>query len=553
MTERLKGLLAGSWTPWAIVLLSLLLSLPALGGGWSADDFVHRMLLNGTHDFGPRHPLLDLFTFLEPGAWNEALAVRGLLPWSSDPATRISFFRPLSAATHWLDAALWPERAPLQHAHSLLWWGLALLGVRWVTWDTGPPWVAALALLLFGLDDAHAVPIAWLANRNVLICMALSMLALGLHQRKKPGWALLPMLLALCASEAAIGAAAYIVAWELTREDARSKAVQRLVPLVLLIGLWRLLYSQAGYGAMGSALYIDPVRSPMAFAAASLERGPILVLGQWLGLPIEIWMLVDSWVRWTLAGAGWALCIGLLWALWPLLKQSRQARFWALGSLGATLPLCAAFPMDRLLLFPGVGAAALLALWVQQGGRGARLMLGLTLLGALLFPLKVWGTNPLMRAATQAPLPPTQDPEQPLVFVNGSVFGTFYQLLAPLAQGEPAPETVATLAPVWTSLVVHRPQQQVLEIHADGGWFELPVEQIALDPSQLPQGPFQGPGFQADVLDWTQDNRPLRVRFTFTDITAPRFLVWQDGAIQDWSLPAVGQTAHLAARTPLSL
>ena len=332
MTERLQGLLAAPWAPWAIVLLSLLLTLPALGGGWSADDFVHRIVLNGAQDFGPRHPLLDLFTFLEPGAWNQALAERGLLPWSSDPDTRISFFRPLSAATHYLDAVLWPESAPLQHAHSLLWWGLALLGVRWVTQDTGPPWVAALALLLFAVDDAHAVPIAWLANRNVLICLTLSTLALGLHQRGKLVWALGPMALALCASEAAIGAAAYIVAWELTRGDARPKALLRLAPLVLLIGLWRLLYNRAGYGAQGSALYLDPIRSPLAFATASLERGPILVLGQWLGPPIEIWMLSEPWLRWALAGTGWALCIGLLWALWPLLKASRQARFWALGS-----------------------------------------------------------------------------------------------------------------------------------------------------------------------------------------------------------------------------
>ena len=151
MPERLQALLAHPWAPLALVLLSLVLALPALTGGWSADDFVHQMVLQGGHDLGPRRPLLDLFTFLEPGTWNAALAERGLLPWSSDPESRISFFRPVAAATHWLDSKLWPGSAPLQHAHSLLWWGLALLGVRQVTQDTGPPWVAALALLLFCL------------------------------------------------------------------------------------------------------------------------------------------------------------------------------------------------------------------------------------------------------------------------------------------------------------------------------------------------------------------------------------------------------------------
>ena len=59
------------------------------------------------------------------------------------------------------------------------------------------------------------------------------------------------------------------------------------------------------------------------------------------------------------------------------------------------------------------------------------------------------------------------------------------------------------------------------------------MDQIVVDPSQLSQGPFQGAGFQADILEWTQDHRPLRVRFTFTDITGPRFLAWQDGAISE--------------------
>ena len=551
MPERIQALLAQRWAPLALILLSLALSLPALGGGWSADDFVHLVVLSGDHDWGPRQPLLDLFTFMEPGSWNAALADRGLLPWSSNPETRISFFRPLSAASHWIDAVLWPNSAPLQHAHSLLWWGLALIGVRSVTRDLGPPWVAALALLLFALDDAHAVPVAWIANRNVLICMALSMAALRLHQLERPGWALLPMALALCASEAAIGAAAYILAWELTREGPRSKALLRLAPLVLLIVGWRLFYNQAGYGAQGSGLYLDPVRSPLAFGLASLERGPVLLLGQWLGWPVELWMVSEASTRWAMAGVGWLLFFLLLWALYPLLSESRQARFWGLGSLASTLPLCAAFPMDRLLLFPGLGAAALLALWVQRKGRGAHLMLGITLLGALLFPLKVWGTNPLMRAATQPPVPPSDQPERPLVFVNGSIFGSFYQVLAPMALGQPAPASVALLAPSWTSLVVRRPQEQVLEIQAQGGWFRLPVEQIAVDPTQLGEGPFTGPGFQAEVLEWTEDHRPLRVRFTFSDINSPRFLFWSDGAVEDWLLPAVGSEQQLSPRTPL--
>ena len=228
----------------------------------------------------------------------------------------------------------------------------ACSGGDWLCWACAgsprtpvPPGLPPWRCCSFAVDDAHAVPIAWLANRNVLICLTLSTLALGLHQRGKLVWALGPMALALCASEAAIGAAAYIVAWELTRGDARPKALLRLAPLVLLIGLWRLLYNQAGYGAQGSALYLDPIRSPLAFATASLERGPILVFRPVAGPPDR-----DLDAERTLASLGpcrhrlgrsASACSG---ALWPLLKASRQARFWALGSPGRNPPALRSLP-----------------------------------------------------------------------------------------------------------------------------------------------------------------------------------------------------------------
>lgn len=551
MPEGLRRLLAHRAAPAAILLLSLLLTLPALGGGWSADDWVHRLVLHGAPGFPERQPLLDLFTFLEPGPWNQALQERGLLPWGASPDLRIRFLRPLSAATHWLDIRLWPDSAPLQHAHSLLWWLLCLVAVRAVTRDCGPAWVAGLALLLFALDDAHAAPIAWLANRNVLICLALSLSALALQQRGRAGWALLPLGAALLASEAAIGAVAYLAAWELTRGRSWVQRLLRMGPALGLVVLWRVAYSLGGYGAKGSGLYVDPVRSPLDFIAAALERGPLLVVGQWLGAPIEAWMFASPSSRWALAGISWLACGALLAGLWPLLRASRPARFWALGSLGATLPLCAAFPMDRLLLFPGLGASVLLALWVAHGSRGAKGMLACALLGAGVLPLKVWGFNPLMRAATEAQVPASPQAPRRWVFVQGSVFGSFYPMLAPMAQGQ-APEQISLLAPAWTSVVVRRPAPHVLELQAEEGWLLRPVDQIALRPDALGPGPHPSAGFEVEVLAWTPDHRPLRVQARFEDIHAHRFLIWQDGAVQDWTLPPVDGQATVDPSVPLA-
>ena len=45
----------------------------------------------------------------------------GYAPWWIHPRLLISLYRPVSAATHQLDAWLWPDSAVLQHAHSLAW------------------------------------------------------------------------------------------------------------------------------------------------------------------------------------------------------------------------------------------------------------------------------------------------------------------------------------------------------------------------------------------------------------------------------------------------
>jgi hypothetical protein len=51
----------------------------------------------------------------------------------------------------------------------------------------------------------------------------------------------------------------------------------------------------------------------------------------------------------------------LLWVIAPLLLRDRLARFWAAGTIFASIPVCATFPMDRLLTFVGIGAFGLIA------------------------------------------------------------------------------------------------------------------------------------------------------------------------------------------------
>src|SRR5882672_1651579 len=102
--------------------------------------------------------------------------------------------------------------------------------------------------------------------------------------------------------------------------------------------VWRALYDRMGYGAHGSGLYIDPGREPLHFFVSLLERGPVLLLGQFLMPPAELYTLVPpAQARPILAFA--VLFVVLLFAvLIPLLRRQRVARFWAAGMLLSLVP-----------------------------------------------------------------------------------------------------------------------------------------------------------------------------------------------------------------------
>src|SRR6185436_4269008 len=98
----------------------------------------------------------------------------------------ISLYRPVSAATHQLDAWLWPDSAFLQHAHSLAWaFALVLAVTALYRCVMGVTTVAGLAALLYAVDQAHGFAIGWIANRNAIVCAVFGVLALLAHVRAR--------------------------------------------------------------------------------------------------------------------------------------------------------------------------------------------------------------------------------------------------------------------------------------------------------------------------------------------------------------------------------
>src|SRR5262245_35511913 len=107
--------------------LGLALSLPALTVGFSNDDLLQRLELEGKLP-GYERPWLTLYDFTPPCRSIAELTNWGYLPWFSESDLSLRFFRPLSSALLTLDHALFGRNALAAHVHSLVWLML-LVGV----------------------------------------------------------------------------------------------------------------------------------------------------------------------------------------------------------------------------------------------------------------------------------------------------------------------------------------------------------------------------------------------------------------------------------------
>src|SRR5262249_5455331 len=144
----------------ALIPIALVLMLPALATGYVLDDFLFRAMKDAPASLSglardPFH-LYDL-----TGRSDALLALRqegGDLPWYTDVAYRISFFRPLSSLSLWIDLALSPRSGLFAHLQSFAWFAV-LLGAlhRLYRRLATSPFVAGLALLLACVDETHAI------------------------------------------------------------------------------------------------------------------------------------------------------------------------------------------------------------------------------------------------------------------------------------------------------------------------------------------------------------------------------------------------------------
>lgn len=580
--RKVAGMLVHRRLPLMLAVLAIAMGSPFLGLGFQVDDYFHRATFLSPP--GLEHlfhsPFENMFSFADGDPERTAKFVsRGMYPWYTLGTLQLRFWRPLTVATHWLDYTLWPNAPWLMHLHSLLWFGASIAVVTiFYRRMMGSTLVAGLAALLFALDDAHALPAGWIANRNVLIAVCLSVPAFILHVRwRREGrvWvyvmAVALFALALLAKEGAIAISAYLFAYALFLDKGPLfRRMLSLVPYAIVIILWRSYYQSSGYGAFGSAGYIDPARDPFALAGVVLQRGPVFLLGQWGFPPSDFYTFSPPAAQPIFVAFAFLYLLLLAPFFIPLIRRDPVARFWGLGMLLAIIPICSTGPMNRLLMFSSIGAMGLLAQFLLAVRRGElsmhpiflkrllrpvyRLMIVLHLfLAPILFVgmmfLFDFGSSMVVGLVDDV-IPREGDiADKTLVLANTSLYpiGPYVHVFRAL-NDEPAPKSVRSLAAMSMALApieVKRLSETELRVTPQGGYG--PSLFRGIDPPKVGDR-FELGAVVVEIDQTGPDGWPSSVIFRFVKNLEDRTFLWMqmEGIhIVPWTPPEIGETVVL--------
>lgn len=351
---------------WLVFVLGFLVFLPGLLSPYWLDDYVHKSMVRGTFP-SPRSPF-DLYNFVTDG--DRALLIdRGVLPWWTHPHLTIRFFRPLSSALRWVDFTL-SDHPLLHHAHSFAWWVIVVLAARTLFRVIGSKCLSPrglwIATFVFALAPCHAVPLSWLANREVLVSVAFGTFALAFTARfleggaRRDAWIAFALFcVAMLAGEYTLAFGGYVamLAWLSRASGARRWAafgafiVPAMATLVVRVEL--------GFGNAGSGFYRDPFGQTHEFVFGAPRRLARLLVDAWLGSDSDWVMDVRPWVL-----AAFVAVIALLIAL-PVRRaiaalegDARRTSYAMItGSLLALVPMVAVLPTPRLLGVAMLGVA----------------------------------------------------------------------------------------------------------------------------------------------------------------------------------------------------
>jgi hypothetical protein len=565
LAQRFSSLAVSPRLSAYLALLAAVLVAPSLFVGFQLDDYAHRFCsLRSTGAEAICPTSLSLFTVAtgRPEVMHRAIE-NGLAPFWAYGGLVIDFLRPLSAFTHFVDYHLFPGSPAVMHAENIAWFaGSIFFATLFYRSMMGVGLVSAAAAFAFAVDHVHGLPAGWIANRNAVMGAFFGTVALVAYERttRRPSLrttavATTSLVLGLLSGEIALGAWAYLLAHALVldRRSFRERALA-LAPYAMATLAWRAVYSATGHGAVGSSLYVDPVREPLAFLSVLPSRLPLLLQGVFGFPPAESsFFATPALERVGLLGAV-AFSVALVVAFGKLAWRDRSARFWAVGMSLSLLSVCSAVPHNRLLYFPSLGGIGLLAVTIDAFTRNdARLPTGMArgvsqlvvklsgglhaFVSPLLLPLAactVWLTHTVAdRAIPSALATMTDVAHQDLILVSAPEnYVAEYLRLVRRAEQKSEPDRLRLLSVGSVAMRARRIDAHQLELTYDHGLVEsMPLRLYRNAAHPMAAGDtIRLEGLTIVVTRVTRDGRPATATFTFAEpLDSPRlrWAIWQ--------------------------
>jgi len=388
--KNVKRFLKSKYLPLVLSISAVLMMLPALKTGLVMDDLIQRTpQLKGSQISPELHKtgmlpentgelstvLFEMFGFPRDKERTAMGRNYGALPWWLPADTKLALWRPFTAFTHWLDYRLFPDSPALMHAHNIAWFAIVVFLASFIYRQIiGPTWIAGLAALMFVLDKNTYFPVMFIANRGFIVALCFGLLCFYMHHKwrstNSPFAATLSiifLLLSILSNEAGVSTFAFILAYALVLDkETWSRRLLSLLPAILLIIVWRIIYQSLGYGVSGvGAMYLDPGHEPLKFLYYLPGYLISAIAGQLSALPPDVSLGVN--VQYYPIITIFYICFTVVTIVLflPVIRRDTIARFWFAVMIFAAIPIVAA-PSGKNFGFVAIGAFGFIAVFVSD-------------------------------------------------------------------------------------------------------------------------------------------------------------------------------------------
>lgn len=596
-------------------IVAVLLTFLSVQKGFIADDYFQRVILLYKGSRSLSYAMHNNFTVLTPNL-TKSLIYNGILPWWTSPNLTLSFFRPISALTNWIDYQLWENLPQLMHAQTIFWYALlcVFVAVFYRKLIRSAP-IAGLAAFFFTVDVNHLTPVIWLADRDRLIVVLFGVIALLFHNlsRIKKSYlfgflAMLFFLLTLLVAELGIIIMSYLISYVIFFESSRFRSrLQTLLPYLIVIFGWLIVYRSQGYGVSATNLYIDPTKDFIRFILQALIRTPVLLVEQLFNpsmlLPSYTWgffggsfyNILSPVARFLYLILCVIICSVIVFLYAPIIRKDRTTRFFLIGAiLSAFFSSSTSILNGRLLNFTGLGVFIILSqifvdmfrssvFPIQNARKFASFLLIsiLFFIHAILSPIQFfiyasgpnsWQEDIINKTTTSSDKKMLSDNE---VVVINAPSGAYFAL-APsirLFTKQFSVEHLHILALGYQTLKVSRSDNFSIQIDSKDGLIPDSNERLNVTSRifplihqayfyqdleetlyQLPYQPtntmFKTDQLNIQIVKLTPDGRPKSAVFTFTKPLGNRSLMWywwdwKKKQYRRFSVPSVGNSIYI--------